>query len=480
MTHSNRWLWLVLISSVQLCGLLAMIVFSFSWQSDQANRAVEHVFLHENLSVAARIKAAINGQANSESSVDSNLSFETFKDSQATRFISDRYFVGLFDSGKKNFVEVFTPDNPILPAKLVTNRVHSFDEKKELGPAENLLNEGHRSFTGWQVHDEQRVILSAEYLPRYNGSLVVAQTLPQTTAQVSHAINSSASSSFAFTLVVGLIAISMTGMVISRINQTVQGLNGDLEKVVNHSTSELLRSKNAVIFGLAKLAESRDNDTGEHLERIRIYVTILAKELARSRMDFDERLIHDLALASSLHDIGKVGIPDSILLKPGRLTPEERGIMEIHTLIGGECLDAIQGRLGDNEFMSIARQIAFYHHERWDGTGYPHSLKGPEIPLVARIVAVADVYDALTSKRPYKRAMTHAESKEIILAGTGKQFDPEIVEAFLKHEAEFEAVSLHQQNLTDDQVTSNFQRLCDAAKAETTIQRNPEAMAAAT
>lgn len=477
MNQSKRWYWLLLISSIQLCGLLAMILYLFSWQSQSVNRALDQYCWNENLSVLARVKEAIGDEPNPNGKVDSDLGFDKLALSMATSSLSSRCFVGLFDRGQGNLIQELTPEHPISHTRLMSQSVFSIDDNSQLGLVGKLLKGDKRSLNGWQLLDGERIIISARYLPRQNAILVVAQSPPTTKAQISQLIHSAGSYTFTVTLVIGLIAISVTGMFINRINETVNGLNGDLEKVVSQSTRELIRTKNAVIFGLAKLAESRDNDTGDHLERIRIYVTILAKHLAKVHPEFDERLVHDLGLASSLHDIGKVGIPDSILLKPGRLSPEERGIMEIHTLIGGECLDAIQGRLGDNEFMSIARQIAYYHHERWDGTGYPHSLKGSEIPLVARIVAVADVYDALTSKRPYKRAMSHSESKAIIVAGTGKQFDPEIVEAFLNHEDEFEAVSLHQQGISDEQATSNFQRLCEAARAEASSEKRIEAIA---
>jgi len=245
----------------------------------------------------------------------------------------------------------------------------------------------------------------------------------------------------------------------------LRATNNILERQATHNERELMRTRNAVIFGLAKLAESRDNDTGEHLDRIRKYVEIISSDLANHVADLDEEFTRNISLASSLHDIGKVGIPDSILLKPGRLTPEERSMMQIHTVIGGECLDAIHARLGDNPFMHMARQIAYYHHERWDGNGYPHQLKEYDIPLVARIVAVADVYDALTSKRPYKRAMSHLESRAIIVAGSGSQFDPEVVAAFLRHEHEFEAISRHQQTASDEQATSPFVKLHQMANA---------------
>ena len=182
--------------------------------------------------------------------------------------------------------------------------------------------------------------------------------------------------------------------------------------------------------------------------------------------ELDDNYVRNLALASSLHDVGKVGIPDSILLKPGRLSQAEREVMELHTLIGGECLEAIQGRLGtDNQFMQIAKQIAYYHHERWDGNGYPHGLEAEKIPVVARIVAVADVYDALTSKRPYKEPLSHIESKGIILSGSGSQFDPEVVAAFLRHEDEFEAISRPQRSISDDEARSEFHVLCERAQS---------------
>lgn len=245
----------------------------------------------------------------------------------------------------------------------------------------------------------------------------------------------------------------------------LRATNTDLERQATHNERELTRTRNAVIFGLAKLAESRDNDTGEHLDRIRKYVEIISRDLATRCEDIDAEFTRNISLASSLHDIGKVGIPDSILLKPGRLTPEERSMMQIHTVIGGECLDAIHARLGNNPFMHMARQIAYYHHERWDGNGYPHQLKEYDIPLVARIVAVADVYDALTSKRPYKRAMSHLESRAIIVSGSGGQFDPEVVAAFIRHEDEFEAISRKQQLVSDEQATSSFVKLHGMAQA---------------
>ncbi len=202
-----------------------------------------------------------------------------------------------------------------------------------------------------------------------------------------------------------------------------------------------MKTRNAIIFGLAKLAESRDTETGQHLDRIRHYVTILAEHLAIRDRSIDDEFISNLALASSLHDIGKVGIPDAVLLKPGRLDADERRIIEKHPIIGRKCLEAIQEKLGNDDFLEMARMIADSHHERWDGEGYPRRLHGDEIPLVGRIVALADVYDALTTKRPYKEAMSHQKATDIILDGRGSHFDSKVVDAFLATKEQFEQVA---------------------------------------
>ena len=221
----------------------------------------------------------------------------------------------------------------------------------------------------------------------------------------------------------------------------VDRINSQLEQLVDKRTIALRKTRDAVVYGLAKLAESRDTDTGEHLDRIRLYVTIIGRHLSSYRPEFSVTHIETLGLASSLHDIGKVGIPDDVLLKPGGFTPRERTVMEKHATIGGACLSAIGSQLGDDDFLAMARDITFCHHEKWDGSGYPFGISGETIPLSARIVAIADVYDALRSKRPYKDPMPHEKAKQIIMDGCGKHFDPEIVDAFLACEDKFIAVS---------------------------------------
>ncbi len=200
-----------------------------------------------------------------------------------------------------------------------------------------------------------------------------------------------------------------------------------------------LESRDAMLFTLAKLAESRDKDTGLHLERMREYSRILAHELSgwkQYRDEIDGEYIQLLYLTSPLHDIGKVGIPDRVLLKPGPLTPEEFQIMKQHTTIGGETLRAVTQANPEARYLAMARDIAFTHHEHYDGSGYPFGLRGDEIPLCGRLCALPDVYDALTSRRVYKEKMSHKEARKIVLDGSGTQFDPDIVEAFLNKESE--------------------------------------------
>jgi len=204
-----------------------------------------------------------------------------------------------------------------------------------------------------------------------------------------------------------------------------------------------LETRDLTIFALAKLAESRDAYTGTHLERIREYCRLLAEELShwpKFGDCVDGEYAQLLYLTSPLHDIGKVGIPDRVLLKPGRLTPEEFEIMKRHATLGGETLEAAACAHPEAQFLAMARDIALTHHERFDGKGYPRGLAGEEIPLCGRIAALADVYDALTSARVYKPEFSHATARSIILEGRGTQFDPDVVEAFLRREADFLAV----------------------------------------
>ena len=201
-----------------------------------------------------------------------------------------------------------------------------------------------------------------------------------------------------------------------------------------------LETRDLTLFALAKLAESRDWETGAHLERMRHYSRVLAQDLSeqpayRDRVNAEYvRLIYE---TSPLHDIGKVGIPDSILLKPGRLSDSEYRTMKRHTIIGAKTLNAALRQHPRAKFLRLARDIALSHHEHFDGTGYPTGRSGSDIPLCGRIVSLADVYDALTQKRVYKEALEHEVARAIILAGVGTHFDPDVVQAFLRTEQQF-------------------------------------------
>ncbi|WP_075081719.1 HD domain-containing phosphohydrolase [Mariniblastus fucicola] len=206
------------------------------------------------------------------------------------------------------------------------------------------------------------------------------------------------------------------------------------EAIIERRTRQIESTQDLVFTSLARLAESRDPETGEHLERIEFYTRILAERLFESGPYTDvlsPTYIDYVSRSSILHDIGKVGIPDNVLLKPGRLTAEEFEIMKTHAAIGADALDDAANRSEYCDFLSTAAEIARYHHEKFDGSGYPEQLKGQNIPLSARIVAVADVFDALTSERVYKRAMCPFKAKEIIESERGNHFDPAIVDAFL-------------------------------------------------
>ncbi len=221
-----------------------------------------------------------------------------------------------------------------------------------------------------------------------------------------------------------------------------------------------LESRDLTIFALAKLAESRDTETGAHLERMREYCRIISQELISSERygrEIDGDYVQLLYLTSPLHDIGKVGIPDDVLLKPGRLTKEEFDCMKQHTIIGGNTLSAAAVAHPEAQFLSMARDVAFTHHERFDGSGYPYGLSGTQIPLAGRITAVADVYDALTSKRVYKPEYSHETSKDLILEGRGTQFDPYLVDVFLDCEEQFLQVRENFQALEEQQLAEMVQ-----------------------
>ncbi len=199
-------------------------------------------------------------------------------------------------------------------------------------------------------------------------------------------------------------------------------------------------AQESIVIALAKLAEHRDDDTGRHVERVTEYALTLARELRRREKYvsvIDDEFLDSMTRAVPLHDIGKVAIPDAVLLKPGKLTAEERAIMCRHVEVGAETIRSVLARAPDSRFLKLAEQVCRCHHEWWNGAGYPAGLCGTNIPLAARIAAIADVYDALTTERVYKAAMPHEKAYNIIVNSSGTQFDPEIVQAFIDREQDF-------------------------------------------
>ncbi|MBK9446663.1 MAG: two-component system response regulator [Betaproteobacteria bacterium] len=227
-----------------------------------------------------------------------------------------------------------------------------------------------------------------------------------------------------------------------------------LETEVSKRTREVEAIQDVTILAMASLAETRDSDTGNHIRRTQFYVKALAEKLQNHPRFSHYLTAHNIAMlyrSAPLHDIGKVGIPDRILLKPGRFEPEEFKIMKRHSALGRDAIEHAERSLGTNvEFLSMAKEIALSHHEKWDGSGYPEGLSGDAIPISARLMAIADVYDSLISRRIYKDGMSHEKATDIILEGKGAHFDPDIVDAFIAIQEEFQAIALRYADSNSD------------------------------
>jgi putative two-component system response regulator len=242
-----------------------------------------------------------------------------------------------------------------------------------------------------------------------------------------------------------------------------------LEQEVAKRTREVAAIQDVTILAMASLAETRDSDTGNHIRRTQYYLKALAERLSthpRFSGFLTERTIHMLFKSAPLHDIGKVGIPDRILLKPGRFTPDEFEIMKTHTTLGRDAIRHAEDQLGMNvEFLHYAKEIAYGHQEKWDGSGYPEGLAGEAIPVSARLMALADVYDALISRRVYKEGMPHAKAVEIIREGRGTHFDPDMVDAFLELAETFREIASRFADSDQDmaQKAATLQRISGAA-----------------
>jgi putative two-component system response regulator len=235
-----------------------------------------------------------------------------------------------------------------------------------------------------------------------------------------------------------------------------------LELLVEKRTEEigfrdrqLIATQSATIAAFCSLAEARDNETGNHIRRTQRYVQVLAQALSthpRFRQVLDDETIRLLFETAPLHDIGKVSIPDAILLKPGKLTAQEWAIMQRHCVAGRDAIVAAANKLtdGSNDYLKYAAEIAYCHHERWDGSGYPNALKGDNIPISARLMAVADVYDALITKRVYKEAYSHEESIQIMTLERGAHFDPDVLDAMLSISDTFKTIACRYQDSIDE------------------------------
>ncbi len=225
--------------------------------------------------------------------------------------------------------------------------------------------------------------------------------------------------------------------------------NLQLEQRITAQVKAVTASQLATIFALAKLSEIRDDETGQHIERVQTFSRELAEQMRDTRLyvaQFTAAFIDYLGQTASLHDIGKVGIPDAILLKPGKLTPEEFAEMMRHCALGANTLASVFKRHPDNQFLRMGVDVARSHHEKWDGSGYPDGLEGTTIPLAARIVALADFYDALTSNRCYRPAFSHEDTCRMIEQGSGTHFDPDVVKAFSAREQKFKCIRREMQD----------------------------------
>ena len=220
--------------------------------------------------------------------------------------------------------------------------------------------------------------------------------------------------------------------------------NNNLMDMVEAKTKTVVELRNAILSMMAGLVEYRDLITGKHIERTQAYLHVLLNALIESGMYIKEAASWDLDLvlqSAQLHDVGKIAIRDDILLKPGRLTPEEFEAIKEHTIQGKNIIDEIKTMTTEQAFLDYARTFAVSHHEKWDGSGYPEGLKGEDIPLLGRAMAIVDVYDALISNRPYKNAISHEDAVKIIMDGSGTQFDPRMVDLFIKINRQFDEIT---------------------------------------
>jgi len=323
------------------------------------------------------------------------------------------------------------------------NGTHSGPSPRDRLPWSRLSqtgDSGRQEFTGTLLIDGLRHAAVARRLPADEGYLVVHRPLERVAIEPGAVVGVLATTPWIAWVWFSPLLVIVVYLIVTRVYDELEKERKQAEAVSLQRIQSLARTRDAVIYGLASLAESRDEVTGRHVERVSFYASQLAKTASRHskfREAVNSEFIQHIAIASVLHDIGKVGIEDAILFKPGPLDDWERKRMQEHSRIGGRYLAEIEQRLGCSKVIRMAREIAVHHHEHWDGTGYPDGLSGEAIPLSARIAAIADVYEALTSLRDYKPPFSQRRCVEIICQGAGTQFDPDLVEVFLKLQGVF-------------------------------------------
>lgn len=424
---------------------LGCMTFGILWASRWLHGAFDQI-IHRSASLQAESIALSLARRTSDLSLDSSDDQAEVKEIYDQTNVPHNGFVSIIrlNDGVVAATSQHTPASVAPKAVLGIQELTMRD-----GKPEPLLAAIHQSeatqqplIGGSMEFAGQAFAVTALELPKQNAAIVVAMPEANLNHLVSELVTPLIHIGFVLTGAVVAATALCTIFLVRRFDSTLLEVSSSLEREVDRRTLGLQRSRNAVVFGLSKLAESRDKDAGQHLERLRTYVTVLASELAKHNPTIDHHYVANLAIASALHDVGKMGVPDAVILKLGKLTAAERRAMQMHTVLGDECLAAVERMMGDrDEFITLARQVAAAHHEQWDGSGYPYGLQGKDIPLAARIVALADVYDALTSHREYRPAANHAEAREWIVSHYGSQFDPEVVEAFIARETDFAKIS---------------------------------------
>lgn len=434
-----------------LVGLLQAIIFAsgWLWVYEETHEAVasnvEGIIVQSNMMAAEAVQRALGGIPN----VD-NPDSEGWKRTQEV--------IESIELGGEGFMCVLDNDGKIA----CHPDIDSDPYLKEINLGEQMLLDLNGQAQGRLGNSQAAGIATGVADFGLGGKHYVATVQDPTTGSrlVIHqpvsgleaAIGTTSASVLAASLLIGIPMILLTAglaaLLVGAHDKKMARWNSQLETMVAERTESLVRSHRTVLFGIAKLAEHRDNDTGKHVERMCIYSRILAERYASQFGGIDEAWVGDVEIAAAMHDIGKVSIPDSILLKPGKLTEEEFDRMKLHASVGEEALMSVREEAEDTTLLDLGIEIAGGHHERWDGKGYPRGLAGTSIPLSARIVAVADVFDALMSKRPYKDAMPFDKVQTIIRESSGEHFDPQVVECFEAVADELRQVhNLHQDHL---------------------------------